>query len=477
MKIRTLAGFVLAIGLLASCDETTNTLGGTLTDHLDNLSISSETFEVSTRSILADSVLSRNTTAYLGKIKDPETGAYITGDYMSQFHTLENYKFPKLSQMQHLDDAGNALADSCEIRLYYETFYGDSLTAMKLTAYEMQKPMLEDRNYYSNFDPIKEGYIRQDGIKKDKVYSLSDQSVSQKERSAKGYVNNIRIPLNEPYTDKDGKQYNNFGSYIIQQYYKHPEYFSNSLQLLKNVVPGFYFKHTGGLGAMANVSVTQLNVFFRYKNAKDSIYTGTASFAGTEEVLETSTVQHDKSIKALADDNTCTYLKTPAGIFTEMTLPIDEIMNKHANDTVNTAKVTLTRLNNASTGKFELGTPQTLLMIPRDSLYSFFEHNKIADYKMSYMAEYAKATNSYTFNNIGSMVKELYKARQGGKAKTDNWNKVVIIPVAPTYVTLGKTLILSKVAHDMSLTSTRLVGGSANAHSPITINVIYSRFK
>jgi len=243
------------------------------------------------------------------------------------------------------------------------------------------------------------------------------------------------------------------------------------------VVPGFYFKHTGGLGAMANISVTQLNVFFKYKSAKDSIYTGTASFSGTEEVLETTYVQNDKSIKTLADDNTCTYLKTPAGIFTEMTLPVADIMGKHANDTINTAKVTLSRINNTSTGNFELGTPQTLLMIPRDSLYSFFEHSKLPDYKMSYLAEYNKTTNSYTFNNIGSLIKELYKARQNGKATGENWNKVVIVPVATTYATFGQTTVLSQVVHDMSLASTRLVGGSANAHSPITISVIYSHFK
>ena len=75
MKIRNFAGIVLIASLtLTACDDTTNELGTSLTDKMDQLNISTDTFEVSTRSIIADSVLSRNTTGYLGRVRDPETG-------------------------------------------------------------------------------------------------------------------------------------------------------------------------------------------------------------------------------------------------------------------------------------------------------------------------------------------------------------------------------------------------------------------
>ena len=151
MKNQFIAIIAFAAFLLASCDDTTDTLGGSLTNKMDKLEISADTFMVSTRSIAADSVLSRNTIGYLGKIKDSETGGYITGNYMTQFRIPENYAFPSAQQMTHkINDI--IVADSCEIRLYYETFYGDSLAPMKVTAYAMSKPMNEDRKYYSNFD-------------------------------------------------------------------------------------------------------------------------------------------------------------------------------------------------------------------------------------------------------------------------------------------------------------------------------------
>ena len=88
MKLRTLAGILLATLFLSACDDTTNDIGISLVNNMDNLNISTDTFTVSTRSIVADSVLSRTTTGFLGRIKDPETGNFITGNFMTQFHVL-----------------------------------------------------------------------------------------------------------------------------------------------------------------------------------------------------------------------------------------------------------------------------------------------------------------------------------------------------------------------------------------------------
>ncbi|WP_309546399.1 DUF4270 family protein [Hoylesella enoeca] len=91
MKLQLLGGLLIAILALSSCDDTTNDIGSSLTNNIDKLEITTDTFTISTRSISADSVLARNSTAYLGKIRDPETGDYVTGDCMIQFHTLEDY--------------------------------------------------------------------------------------------------------------------------------------------------------------------------------------------------------------------------------------------------------------------------------------------------------------------------------------------------------------------------------------------------
>ena len=50
----------------------------------------------------------------------------------------------------------------------------------------------------------------------------------------------------------------------------------------------------------------------------------------------------------LREDNTCTYLKTPAGIFTEVTLPVDEISTSHSTDSLLTAKIVFQRHRDAA---------------------------------------------------------------------------------------------------------------------------------
>lgn len=112
-------------------------------------------------------------------------------------------------------------------------------------------------------------------------------------------------------------------------------------------------------------------------------------------------------------------------------------------------------------------------MIPKSQLYSFFESSKVADYKTSFLASYA-SDNTYTFNNISGLINYM----KGLDRNTPDWNKVVIIPVTlSTYTTSNNQTILTRVVHDMSLTSTKLVGGSQNPYQPIKMSVIYSKFE
>ena len=413
MKLKLFAGIFIASATMAlmSCDDNTNEIGSSLINNLDKLNVQADTFTVATRSIAAGSVLSRNSTGYVGRVKDPQTGAYVTGNFMTQFHVLENFQFPEKDSIRSLSSTGEIIADSCELRLYYDNYFGDSLATMKLTAYEMNKPMEEGRFYYSNFDPEKEGYLRTNGLKKSKVYTLYDKNVSDATRSDSRYMKNIRVKIDQPYTDKNGKTYSNYGSYVMQKYYENPKYFKDAYAFIHNVVPGFYFKNQGGLGSMAYVSISQLNVYFRLsamvtkydttyvdkkaviteKHVLDTL-SRVASFAGTDEILQATTIDND-------------------------------------NDVLNSAKVVFTRLNSFSKDNYGLGIPQTLLMIPKADMYSFFEENRIADNKTAFLAAYNSSYNTYTFNNISNLVAHLASTSAEERAQNPEWNKVVIIPV------------------------------------------------
>lgn len=483
MKLKLFVSIVLFALCMVSCDDTTETIGQSLTDDLDKVNITTDTFIVTTRSFMVDSVYSRSTTGYLGKVKDPESGVYITSDFMTQFNVLEDYMmFPLESDIVSRNEDGEAICDSCELRLFCSNFFGDSLATMKVTVMEMDKPMEEGVMYYSNFDPEAEGYIREDGYQKNKVYAIYDQRVTQLERDSGYYSTCIHIPLNDPYTDKNGVTYNNIGTYLMRMYHENPEYYYNSYRFIHNVLPGFYIKTKEGIGSMAYIDVSRINVFFDFNNDGDTVTTY-IPFSGTEEVLQTMKITNDtEKLKKLAADNTCTYLKTPGGIFTEMTLPAEEIVSGHENDTLNTAKIVLTRYNNTVQGEYTLDIPSALLMVQKDSLFNFFENSEIIDNVESFLATNPSSSytlsgsgnedNTYTFNNVSSLITHMMDLKNSGMA-SDDWNKVVIVPVKMTTNSSGSIV---KIVNDMSMTSTKLVGGSANRYDDIEITVIYSKF-
>ena len=478
-----MAGIAMLTIAISSCDEDTNTMGYSLTSDADRFSLVPDTFLVSTRSIKADSVLARSSYCYLGCIKDPETGAYISSDFTTQFNVLEkesSYLFAEKSSITSLDANGEPIATECNLNIVINDYKGDSLVAMKLLVEELDKPIEENRPYYSNFDPEASGYVRNDGLKQAKVYSMTDMTLSDSLRYVRqknNYYSYISIPLNKQYKAKDGTVYSNYGTYLMRTFYKHPEYFKNSISFIKNVCPGFYIKTIDGQGVMAEILNIQLEIKFKYSvNGKE--YEGNKTLYGTEEVMQTTHISNDKSqIDRLVNNNECTYLKTPAGIFTEVTLPVDDIKKGHDNDSIISAKISFQRMVETNARTEELLQDATeLLMIERDSLYSFFENSKVTNNRTSFLAVYNATLNTYSYNNISGLINHMYSIRNKG---SENWNKVVLIPVKTSTTTSSSysSSTVTGINNEMSITSTRLVGGSANPYAPVRISVIYNQGK
>lgn len=494
--IRYMAAVAVASMAFSSCDNESMNIGSSLTDDSDKLELSDMTFNASTCTITADSVLAMSTNCYFGRIKDPETGADVTSEFTSQFHILENTYISPADKIAGRYD-GQPAADSCDIILYISSPFllSDSLTSMKMRVTELSRPMEEGQRYYSNLNPRRLGMLREDGVSQSKMFSYRNLTDNDSVRSTSTYLNNIRIPLTKPYVATDGTTYNNYGTYIMRQYFSHPEYFRNSYSFIHNVCPGFFFEIIDGFGFHAKVTDIGLRIFYSVKG-DSTVSKAQLTLAGTKEVLQTTHVINDHDVIAsMAQEPGYTYIKSPAGLFTELTLPVDEIKSQtHINDSLIGAKLVLQRLNNLSSDNRLLGIPPTLLLIEKDSLYSFFENNKVPDFKTSYYANYNDGTSStassgyvsnynyYMFSNISNLITYLWETKQQGErtdpewtAKHPNWNKMVLVPI--TYTTSTSSGNIANIEHDMSLNSIRLVGGTGNASEPVKISVVYARFK
>ena len=478
MRRNIIAACMLAACLgMVSCDDTTDTLGGSLIDNGDRLSIKTDTFSVASETVLAGKVIARSATGYLGRMEDPETMTTVTGNLMSQFHVLSNFELPQKDSIMSRDANNEIIADSCDIRLYYSSYYGDSLSQMKLTAYELDRPVEEGQTFYSDFNPETQGYIRpaaQGGIAEKRSFTLMDYTEADSLRKKKGYARNINIRLNRQYTDKKGVMYNNYGTYLLRKYQKDPSAFRDAYRFLHEICPGFYFKIDGGTGSMAHIQMAQLNIYFKHKE-KGKIKEISTNFVSTEEVLQITHFDNDNTrLQQLANESGHTYLKTPAGLFTRLTLPVADIMAGHETDSINAAKIVLYRENNSSSSSYQFEIPKNVVMVPADSLQSFFGNNRLPDNKTSFLATYNSTKNAYVFNNISGIINLFSHNRS-----MPEWGKVVIVPVELQTVTQGvgssQQKKVTKVSHEMGLSSTKLLGNTAGGKN-ILISVIYSRF-
>ncbi|MDY3062664.1 MAG: DUF4270 domain-containing protein [Bacteroidaceae bacterium] len=462
---------------LISCDDQTGTIGSGIMPDEDLTTTSQAIHNFTTSSLGVDSLIAFTSDCYLGRITDPETNSTTTSDFIAQFATLENDKLPDISAM--IKENGQVVADSVIINLYIKSYYGDSVNPMKIGVYELDRNNIlpEDKNYYTNIEP--EEYVNKsnDALKKEISFTVTNLAIDDTIRSATSYSKNIRISLPSDY-----------GTAILQKYYQHPEYFKNSYTFIRNVVPGFYFKTLAGNGTMVNIDVSTLTIFFKYQIEQDTIV-GIKRIASTKEVIQCNNFQN-RNLQPMLTENNCTYIKSPAAIFTEATLPINEIYKNHENDTINSAKIVFKRVNSLTNSQFILQAPQQLLMVRKSELETFFKDKDTPDNTTSYTTKFSQSYNSYTFSNIAGMVSYLHRLRnkEAGIKPTDDyntilaktkqweannpdWNKVVLVPITTNTDSYSNII---NVFHDFSLSSTKLLGGINN---PQQITVVYSRFK
>lgn len=475
----TFAALLMGVVLIA-CDDDTAPIGSTIMPDGDYISTRDTVFRITSRSILVDSVLANTANSYLGCIVDPETHTKTTCSFLAQYHMMENFQFPDRDKI-FCDETGMPVADSCDIRIFFDQYYGDSLSVMKLHVMELDTTRVLDENvsYYTNIDP--EDFVNATGNNRfTYAYAASDLA-------RPGAVNPsivVRLP----------KEY---GTYILRKYYENPDFFRNSYNFIHHVCPGFYFKTTGSVGSMVNSYISTLDVFFRYQQG-DSLVDGMHRMAATEEVIQSTRVDNSIPQNMVDPANPYTYLKSPTGIFTEITLPVgDVVAGEHYTDTINNAKIILRCYTQDDDNRMLL-PPANVVMVRKADMYHFFEKEKLPDNETSFITSLDETNNSYIFSNIGQLLTILRNERDAGsgvspidveevrnvkyadwEAKNPDWNKVVVIPVHADYTTVtnsygSTTKTLQRVRNEMGLSSVKLEGGS---NSSLQMTVVYSRFQ
>jgi hypothetical protein len=393
MKIKALLNLTIAILMVVfiSCDDDLTEVGNSIQPDGDNISIYVDTVQITARTIsLEDSVYARTQWGLLGDYTDPYFGN-VKSDYLSELYCPENTKFPDKT----------ISIDSTLVEIVSESFIGDSISPFGIAAYRVTTSLTA--NFFTNADPKK--YCDMTAPLGQGVFTIAD---APNDSGLRSYILRLKNSVGQEFYD----EWENSNGAT----------FKNS-ESLKKFFKGMYITNSFGAGNMLSVNTTQLKIYFKYTgrnvaDTADSIRVGMFRLAFTPEVIQLNHVQNKNPEYLFTDSDTRTYLKSPAGVCTEMTIPLGEIMKKATetgkkNNKLNAANFKIkgyTELEEEST----LNRSSYLLFINKDSLNNFFLNKKMADAKTSYIMELTSGTNTYNFvyanvasstsNNIANLI-------------------------------------------------------------------------
>ena len=473
--------FLVALGIAAtlySCDDETTGIGQFVAD-ADMIPAKADSYTIETESYLLDSVYSRSSTAYLGKFTDKDYGTF-SSDFLVQINCPENFILP--DRIEEIKTA--------KLGLYYTSYFGDSLASIRVQIDPLTKAIKDDGTnkalYYSNLDPT-EYYGKNATPLAIKDYSAYDRTIPDSVRNEDGYYPNVAIDLGDGFCKNFLEKYNY--TETVNGKTIHP-YFKDSESFINNVLKGFYVHTISGEGSILYISDIYLHLTIAYwtktSEDKDTLVHTVVPMSSTKEVFM-STRFKNSGMKELVSDPKCTYLKTPAGLCTEVTLPIEEMYQAHKNDTLNSISVSFQKLKDQSNNPFKMGTPSNLLMVRKGEMKDFFENNKVYDNKTTFIATYSSTTNSYDFSKLNRLISyifsEIRPEIEKGEAEWNKWksehqdyNKLLLVPVTTESDSQGNII---GVENDLNVNSAMLMGGkdlnnSSDESQRIKMSIIYT---
>lgn len=428
MKFKLLLNLTIAIFAIVfiACDDNLDTIGSNIQPDGDDIAVYTDTVIITAKTVsLEDSVYARTAFGVLGEYVDPIFGT-VKSDYLSELYCPENLSFR---------DKTTSI-DSVHLSVIFESFVGDSISPIGVSAYRVTKSL--EKNYFTNIKPTDYCDLKESlgqGLFSIRNSMLPDEGGL---REFKLEVDNsVGQELYDEWERTDGKVFTN--SDELRKFFK-----------------GIYVTTTFGSGSLININTTALQVYYSYTgrnldNTADSTRIAMLRLPVTSEVIQMNRVQNSIPSNLFENGDTRTYLKSPAGVCTELTIPLKKIMEiaetkgEGKNNKLNSATFKLKGYTEEEE-KTNISQSPHLLFINKDSIKTFFTNpNKIAlsDNKTSFIMirdgyyTTASTTNTYNFsysnttsvsNNIATLINHYADYY---KDKTDIPDlKYLVIPIS-----------------------------------------------
>jgi len=447
MKFKLLLNLTIALFVIVfvSCNDDLDSIGSNIQPGGDDITVYVDTVVLTAKTVsLEDSVYARASSGLIGEYTDPIFGK-IKSDFLTELYCPENLSFNEKTTK----------IDSVYLDVISYAFYGDSISPVGISVYQVDKKNLE-KNFYTNIKPS--DYCSMNQVLGQGIFTIKD---ADRYSTGKRY----RFVLDNSVGDDFYNEWKNTSGAV----------FKNS-DALREYFKGLYITTSLGSGSLIDVNTSIIQIYYSYTgrnsdDTADSTRVGLLRLPTTPEVIQMNQIQNTIPSELFTNEDTRTYLKSPAGVCTEVTVPLKEIMDKAKKEGVahkiNSASFKLKGYTEEE-DKMGMSRSSNLLFIHKDSVANFFENNKMADTKTSYIMMQDASTNTYNFsygnlassasNNLAAMVN--YYANYYKDKEDIPDLKFLVIPIyaQSQYVTSGYSQVLAftNIYNQMYPTSTIL---------------------
>lgn len=464
MKLRHVLTLLIVatLTLLISCNDTLDKIGFTVQPDNDRVYVGTDTIYLSSRTVQVDSVYSKTKYPILGEYIDPVYGT-VRSDYIGEFY------FPET--MEFVDGAN---IDSVRLTVSYTSMLGDSLAPMQLAVYNVNKQLPKGKRY-TNFNP--EEYSDMSSPIGTKTFTGKNNTYRTETYYSGTSIEEIKVyEINTPLPLEIGQKF-------LDEYNKPNHGALQNTETFRELFPGLYVTTNFGSSTILNVNLTSLRVFYNYldkggsSEKTDTIRTKEWKLNITPEVTQINRVSN-KNDQLLQPNDEGTYVKSPAGANTEITIPISQVSGKLENSALNLARFVVYAMPSSSKDeRIKLSPPESLLLIHRDSVTTFFEKGRLPDNITTFAATYNSSSQTYSFGNIAALLNYYNKEHQKDNSISLDQN-FQLIPVDITYTTTGSSIysqgstVATAIYNQMKPSATMI----NKKQDKLRLDIIYSSF-
>jgi hypothetical protein len=345
-------------------------VGNTLIPETDKITVYADTFQIQASTIKRDSLFAKTTSGLVGEYFDPLYGR-LQSDYLCQFYCMDDFRF------FGTPDGGKI--DSIYITLDYidHAIIGNPNIPMQIKVFAVTQPL--DKVYYTNVDPA--DYCDLTNEIGSLVFTASGGIAIDSSTSSTGdyfYLRRIEIAL--PYE---------LGQKIYDETINNPASFQNQ-QAFTNFFPGIYVTTGYGSGCLLDMINTSIHIDYQYteineSSGNDSLVYSNEQFITTKEVIQLNRFENSDTEQLLTENDDYAFVKTPAGIYTRFILPASEIKPVIEGRIVNNMYFNIRYMPNEA-WPYSLSPPPFLLLMPEDSLSSFFRNRNVENNVTTYIS-------------------------------------------------------------------------------------------